>query len=108
MKLVIAIVQADDAGEAIAALTERELRVTRLNTAGGFLRQGNVTLLIGIRDDQLGTVLSLLESHCHTRSQLYTPPVALEPEAFYLGEPIEVQVGGATVFVIEVLDLIHL
>jgi uncharacterized protein YaaQ len=76
MKVVIAIVQDDDAGEAITALTEREFRVTRLNTAGGFLKQGNATLLIGIRDDELGAVLSILESHCHTRTQLFTPPVA--------------------------------
>ena len=39
MKLVIAIVHAEDAGALVDALTDKEYRVTRLHSTGGFLKQ---------------------------------------------------------------------
>ena len=103
MKLVVAIVQREDAGTLIDALTEKGHRATRINTAGGFLKEGNATVLVGAEDDSVNDVLNLIESNCHTRTQYVNPlPPVMEPGEFYMPYPIEVQVGGATVFVLNV------
>ncbi len=103
MKLVVAIVQREDAGTLIDALTEKGHRATRINTAGGFLKEGNATVLVGVEDESVGDVLALIESNCHTRTQYVNPlPPVMEPGEFYMPYPVEVQVGGATVFVLNV------
>ncbi|MGE5620473.1 MAG: cyclic-di-AMP receptor [Sphingomonadaceae bacterium] len=103
MKLVVAIVQREDAGTLIDALTEKGYRATRINTAGGFLKEGNSTVLVGVEDQAVDEVLSLVEASCNTRTQYINPlPPVMEPGEFYMPYPVEVQVGGATVFVLNV------
>jgi uncharacterized protein YaaQ len=103
MKLVTAIVHAEDAGELVDALLEKEYRATRLNSSGGFLKQGNATILIGVDDDQVDAVLELISANCHARKQFVNPmPPIMEPGEFYMPYPVEVEVGGATVFVLPV------
>jgi len=103
MKLVVAIVQREDAGVLIDALTEKGYRATRINTAGGFLKEGNATVLVGVEDPAVDEVLSLVEASCNTRTQYINPlPPVMEPGEFYMPYPVEVQVGGATVFVLNV------
>lgn len=102
-KLVLAIVQREDTGTLIDALTEKGYRATRINTAGGFLKEGNATVLVGVDDQQVDEVLSLVEANCNTRTQYINPlPPVMEPGEFYMPYPVEVQVGGATVFVLDV------
>jgi len=103
MKLVAAIVQKEDAGTLISALTDNGYGATRINTAGGFLKQGNATVLVGVEDEAVDEVLKLIESRCQTRTQYVNPlPPVMEPGEFYMPYPVEVQVGGATVFVLNV------
>ncbi|MBI5956065.1 MAG: cyclic-di-AMP receptor [Chloroflexi bacterium] len=103
MKLVLAIVHREDAGKLVDALTEKGHRATRLNTAGGFLKEGNATILVGMEEDQLEQVLALIRDSCHTRTQYVNPlPPIMEPGEFYMPYPVEVQLGGATVFVLNV------
>lgn len=103
MKLVAAIVQKEDAGHLIDALMEKEFKATRINTAGGFLKSGNTTILVGVEDARLDDVLELIRISCHARSQRFTPiPPVMEPGSFYVPTPIEVEVGGATVWVLSV------
>ncbi len=64
MKLIYAIIHEKDSGDAIEALTEHGFTVTHLSSTGGFLRSGNVTLLIGVEADQVAHVTGLLEQHC--------------------------------------------
>ena len=45
MKLIIAIIQDEDASEVISHLNEAKFQVTRLSTKGGFLRAGNTTIM---------------------------------------------------------------
>jgi len=54
MKLVIAIVHAEDAGDLVDALTDKEYRVTRLHSSGGFLKQSNASVLVGVEEQGLG------------------------------------------------------
>jgi len=103
MKLVFAIVHNDDAGKLTDALRDNNYQFTLISTTGGFLREGNSTILIGVDLDKLEDVLTLIRSNCVTRSQFVNPmPPVMEPGELYLAQPVEVQVGGATVFVVEV------
>lgn len=103
-KLVLAIVQDEDAQALIDAVIARGYRVTRMNTVGGFLRKGNATLLIGIAERHLVGLMYLIRQHCRTRlvHMVATPP--LDTGEPFLVEPIQVEVGGAVVFI---LDLDH-
>ncbi len=103
MKLVVAIVNPEDAGPLVDALLEREFRATRLHSSGGFLKQTNATVLLGVEDDAIEEVLGIIRETCHSRTQLVNPmPPILEPGEFFLPYPLEVEVGGATVFVVPV------
>ena len=109
MKLVMAIVHSDDASGLIDALTKRSYRATRINTAGGFLKESNATILLGIEDSQVEEVLGVIKNNCQTRTQYINPlPPVMEPGEFYMPYPVEVQIGGATVFVIEVERFVRL
>ena len=64
MKLVIAIVQDEDASRLVNQLMKNGFGVTKLATTGGFLRAGNTTLLIGVDDDKLSSVMEIIEKVC--------------------------------------------
>ncbi len=101
-RLILAIVQAEDADDAIEALTREGLRVTRLASTGGFLHQGNTTLMVGTTQARVEEALGVLRSVCRTRSAHVAVPA--EPPSLVHSYLIEVEVGGATVFV---LDIAH-
>jgi uncharacterized protein YaaQ len=67
MKLVWAIVQSEDAGNALKALTGKGYRTTRINTVGGLLRRGNVTLMTGVEAEQVDDVIAVLRQYCRAR-----------------------------------------
>ncbi len=103
MKLVISIVHRDDAEGLLSALMEKGYRATKISTTGGFLREGNATILVGVEEDRVPDVLDIIKCNCHTRTQYVTPlPPVNAPGEVYIPMPIEVQVGGATVFILEV------
>ena len=103
MKLIITIVQDEDASRLISHLMSEGYRVTKLATTGGFLRSGNTTLLIGVEDDKLQAALTIVEKVCKSRRQIATSPSPISgTTGVYVPYPIEVTVGGATVFVLDV------
>lgn len=103
MKLIIAIVQDDDAADLLEILTEGGFRVTKLATTGGFLRAGNTTLLIGVEEKDVDKVIGHIEDVCKTRNQVITTPSPLAGSTgVYMPYPIEVEVGGANIFVVDV------
>lgn len=69
MKLMVAIVQSEDADNVVAALLEAGHRLTRINTVGGFLRRGNATLLIGVQAHQVDEIIALIQAACRPRSE---------------------------------------
>jgi uncharacterized protein YaaQ len=103
MKMVIAIVQNEDTHLLTDALMENEFSVTKLATTGGFLRVGNTTLLIGVEDEQVDTVIDIVREVAKCREQIITTttPSAYGTEMFST-YPVKVQVGGATIFVVDV------
>jgi uncharacterized protein YaaQ len=103
IKLVLAIVQSRDAGRLMEALTEAGLQSTMLASTGGFLREGNATILTVVEDDQVDVVLSIVRRTCQRREQLMTPiPPVVEPVDSYVTYPVKVEVGGAIAFVLPV------
>ena len=104
MKLIITIVQDEDAGRLIGELMDQNFGVTKLATPGGFLKSGNTTLLIGISEEGFDECLSIIERVCKSRKQMATSPVSMNSASsgMYTSYPIEVTVGGATVFVLSV------
>jgi uncharacterized protein YaaQ len=103
MKLVVAIVHNEDAGVLVDALLEHEYRATRLHSSGGFLKQGNASVIVGVEDDRVDEVMAIVRDNCNARTQIVNPmPPIMEPGEFFMPYPLEVEVGGATVFVLPV------
>lgn len=103
MKLIIAIVQDEDASRLVSNLMSEGYSVTKLATTGGFLKAGNTTLLAGVDDERFDGCMKIIEKVCKSRKQLATAPVTMGGNAgMYTSYPIEVTVGGATVFVLTV------
>jgi uncharacterized protein YaaQ len=65
-KLIIAVVQNEDADGVVDALLEEDFRATRLASTGGFLRRGNTTLMIGADEDQVDHVLDLIRKNARS------------------------------------------
>jgi uncharacterized protein YaaQ len=103
MKLIVATVQDQDADNLIENLTKQNYRVTRVGTTGGFLQQGNTTLLMGVEDHQVNLVVGILKKLSQRRTQ-YMPRAtgAVSSGAALYNNYIEVEVGGATVFVLDI------
>ena len=103
MKLIIAIVQDEDASRLINNLMTEGFGVTKLATTGGFLRSGNTTLLIGVEDDKMPAAMVIVEKVCKSRKQIATTPSPISGSTgVYMPYPVEVTVGGATIFVLDV------
>ena len=103
MKLVIAIVQYDDALDIIEELYDKGFRVTKLSTTGGFLKSGNTTLMIGVEKDKVNDVVKVVEDVCKMRKEIIpTPTTMSNGTGMYMPYPMEVEVGGATIFVLDV------
>ncbi len=97
MNLVMAIVNKDDAHGLAYALQENGYASTLVGTTGGFLRKGNSTFLMGVEENEIESLLSLIKENCKTRTRMVNPMPAGESD---LSRVIEVEVGGAVVFVL--------
>ena len=104
MKLIFAIVQDEDAGRLISVLMKEGFGVTKLATTGGFLRSGNTTLIIGVENEKLETAMGIIERVCKTRHQVINPNLTSMDVAMGMAvaNNLEVSIGGATVFVIDI------
>lgn len=103
MKLIIAVVQDKDSNRLSEALINTNYRATKLASTGGFLKAGNTTFLIGTEDEQVDDVLQIIKENCQSREQLIAPISPMGGNAdSYVPYPVEVQIGGATVFILPV------
>ena len=92
MKLIFAIVQNDDSKRLIRALVQHRISVTRISTTGGFLHGGNTTLMIGVDKEKVEETLDIIKSKSSTRKEFMVIP----------STPVQVTLGGATVFIVDV------
>ena len=101
MKLILAIVSSDDSSMVSSALTKNSFSVTKLATTGGFLMSGNTTFLIGTEDENVDKAINVIGEHSKKRKQI-VPSAASYGVGMYTSFPVEVTVGGATIFVLDV------
>ncbi len=108
MKLIVAIVQDQDAISLIDDLTDTDYRVTKLASTGGFLKSGNTTLLIGVEDEEVEEVINIVDRNCKTREVTTSLLNMTMPGETYIPYPLEVKVGGATLFILDVEQYIRI
>lgn len=103
-QLLVAIVQEQDASSICDSLIAAGFAgPTRVGSVGGYLEQGNVTLLVGVQTQRLMAALRTIADHCQTRSQYVHPlPPIIDPTIDGSRYPLEVHVGGAAIFVLDV------
>lgn len=108
MKMILAVIQDRDWVNLSKDLTKQGFGITKLSSTGGFLRQGNTTVMIGVEDDRVDHVLDLIGRQCKKRDI----PMTLYPPSItglnMSSPPLNVTVGGATVFVMNIERFEHL
>lgn len=102
MKLLLIVVQDSDVNALMDDLIDKGFRVTRLSSTGGFLKSGNTTIFMGVEDDKLDQCIEIIESNCKRRK---TTTAMMNPNmqgAMFQTFPVEIEIGGATVFILNV------
>ncbi len=102
MKLCTVIVPGSDGDRLLDRLAEAEFGATKIGSSGGFLRRGSVTAFVAVEDEQVGDLIGLLREHFPEVTE--TVPISALPLADEWGQPtdmVDVRVGGAVVFVID-------
>jgi uncharacterized protein YaaQ len=102
-KLCILVVSDTDANQLMEQMVERGFSATKIGSTGGFLRRGSVTILSGVAEEQLEPLLGVVREVCHARKEFV--PVQTLPflgDGGFTSEPVEVRVGGAIVFVLNI------
>jgi uncharacterized protein YaaQ len=101
MKLAVVIVPEPDGDRLLDRLGEAQFGATKIGSSGGFLRRGSVTAFVAVEDDRVGDLLSLIHEHFPEVTE--TVPTNTLPLADEWGQPtefVDVRVGGAVVFVL--------
>lgn len=102
MKLIFAIVNNDDGHSVSSALMKSGFFATKLASTGGFLMSGNTTFMMCVDDDKVDVVIEVISNKSRKRQQLVPAANVGGIEMQGASYPVEVSVGGATVFVTDV------
>ena len=102
MKMITAIINKRDSAFVCDALRDQQIPFTQVSTSGGFLRAGNVTLLIGVYDNCVSQVIEVIRAHCSQRMESVPYVPVNKGMAPALPNMVEVLVGGAKIFVTNV------
>ena len=104
MKMILAILSRDDEMKTVDELNKAQFFVTKLSTTGGFLKKKNTTILIGTEDERVQEAIELIRANAKKRTELRCTPAAIEPNGSMemMPVPLEVEVGGCTIFVFPV------
>lgn len=109
MKLVIAFISTDDQSAVLTKLLRAKITTTALESRGGFLRRGRSTILTAVEDDWVDRVLAILRESCKPRTETVdTTFAAGSVESLGLPSGAEVPVGGATVLVLDVGQVVKI
>lgn len=108
MKLLICIVQDADVSPLMDDMVEKGFRVTKLASSGGFLRSGNTTLFTGVKDEEVKDVLAIIEKNCKKRNTVTTMVNPNLDGSVFQTFPVEIEVGGATVFQLNLEEMFQL
>lgn len=98
MKLLFAIINNDDSHAVQSSLTKSGYQTTKLASSGGFLMAGNTTFMICAEDENVNEIIEIIRDNSHKRQQ-FVPTSSSFRSGDNATFPVEVTVGGATVFV---------
>jgi len=103
MKLIFAIIEDKDSNRLINALGKENFQTTKISSTGGFLKEGNTTLMVGCEDEYVDQVLEIIKNNSSKREQMVSPvsPISGNIDS-YIPHTINIEVGGAIVFVLPV------
>ncbi len=105
MKIIYAIVSSDDGNRVTEVLNEHQYMVTKLATTGGFLKNGNSTLIIGTVAAKVVQAHDRINETSGKRQKItcnVPAPNISSISAGYMMMPMTVELGGATIFVTDV------
>ena len=103
MKLILAIVHNDDNVLVSSSLTKAGFHVTKMASTGGFLMSGNTTFIMGIEDEEVDKAIDIISKYSKKRMQSVANDIAMATGSMGASSiPVEVQVGGGTVFVLNI------
>lgn len=110
MKLVYIIVSSDDDDRVMEQLNKNGFIGTKMATTGGFLRSGNSTLIVGTEKEKVHTVIDIVKKECGPRQRIMasTPQTAGAMNNDLMSYPVTVDVGGATIFVVDVEQFVKI
>lgn len=103
MKLILIIVSNEDANVVAKTLLKEKFYVTKLATTGGLLKNGNTTLLIGTEDENVNKIVTIVGEIAKSRKQ-QLPQNSVDEFSMLNSFPFEVNVNGATIFVLDVAE----
>lgn len=109
MKLIFAVVQRDDLGVLLRALTEAGFRATVIRSRGGLLRISSVTVMIGVDRSLVPEVFAIITRVCRHRVRPALPLIpAIQPGVMTMPYPVEIEVGGAVCFTLKVSRFVRI
>lgn len=105
MYLAILIIDKKDSLRLIEELNANSIKSTKIASTGGFLNAGNTTLFIGIEEDRIPKLISIVKSTCSSREAyeyVYYPSSYDHFGAGSNNSFIKIETGGAVAFLIKV------
>ena len=105
MKMIMAIIGSEDADDLVYELNQNSFFVTKLATMGGFLKKKSTTLMLGVDDERVEEAISIIRRMSGAREQLVYPPPTMAGNCcptVNMTVPMNMKVGGATIFVLNV------
>jgi len=102
MKMIYAIINHEDENGTSAELARRGFFATKQATTGGFLKKSNITLMIGTSSDRVVEAINIIKSKCYTKKRIKVSAETFGIDGGFVALPESVEVGGATIFVIDV------
>ena len=106
-RLALTVVQVEDAHALVERLVAGGFGATRIDAAGGFLQRENAVVLVALHEDRLPDFLEGVRATCRRRTVVWFPPLAEEAASTWAA-PIDVEVGGAVVFVVPIERVAYL
>lgn len=110
MKMILAIMRKEDEIDTVEELNKANFFVTKLSTTGGFLKSKNTTIMIGVENEDVEKATNIIKQNAGRRQGIQYNSAALEANGASpisnMAMPIQAEVGGCTIFVMDV-DQFH-
>lgn len=108
MKFVITVVQDYDSDRLLRAVTAAGFRATRISSTGGFLRMGNATIFMAVKNERVDEAIRLIREHCKSRVEVKVDTTSAEFQEWYAAGIHEVTVGGGVVFTMPIDRMVRI